>query len=172
MRLTKWILFILLFIPSIALGNNFENYLNKHCIKGCVDSSDILKSGMEVANELDLDFKMLLAIAKVESGYRLNAKNGKSVGLMQTHLRWHRNKFRTKNYFELKDNLRVGAMVFKECLTRSKGSLSKALRCYNGGGDKNYTNKVMKAYSQITRLDTFKHMDKDPLGSFINILTG
>lgn len=172
--LLRRIIFILLLsflaLPAITYSNSFDNYLRTHCVRGCVDSSNILRSSMEVANDLDLDFKMLLAISRVESGFRPKAKNGSSRGLMQVHLKWHRDKFKSKDYYDVKDNIRVGAIVYRECLKRRKGNTRKALRCYNGGGDKNYVQKVMKAYNQIVKLDTFKDIDKDPLGSFINML--
>lgn len=170
MRLCRWLFIFLMFIPVVSYSNTFDTYVNKHCIKGCVSSSNILKSSMEVASSMDLDFKMLLAIAKVESGYRVRAKNGSNVGLMQTHLRWHRSKFSSKNYYDVKDNIKVGAIVYRDCLKKHKGNIRKALRCYNGGGDKLYVSKVMKAYKDIITIQAFKDMDKDPLGGFLTAM--
>ena len=97
-----------------------------------------------------LDNKLLLSVAYVESKFDVKARNGSSVGLMQVHLRYHRDKFKGASVFNPYANMFVGAQILKECMNKTNNNVKKALRCYNGGGDKNYSTKVLK------QLQTFK----------------
>lgn len=112
------------------------------------DDSIVAAADM-AANAHKLDSKLLLSMAYVESKYNIKARNGSSVGLMQVHLKYHRDKFKGASVFNPYANMFVGAQILKECMTKHKNSVKKALRCYNGGGDKNYTVKVMKRYQQL-----------------------
>ena len=137
-----------------AKSKTLAEYINEHCIVKCVDELTLLRSTVRAADEHDLDFRVLIAIVKVESGFRLNARSPSSVGLAQINLRWHRDKF-NRHPLNPMENVRVGAVVLNECLIRNQGRLSKAFRCYNGlgaGQDKDYVTKVQKALSEIRRL--------------------
>ena len=96
-----------------------------------------------------LDSKLLLSMAYVESKFNTKAHNGSSVGLMQVHLKYHRDKFKGASVFNPYANMFVGAQILKECMDKNNNNVKKALRCYNGGGDRNYTAKVMKRYQQL-----------------------
>lgn len=164
--------------PAIAgsrsTNNTLDQYVNQVCKKNCTDSVSLLKAVRDTAKRLDLDYKLLLAIIRVESSFQPKARNGSSVGLTQVHLRFHRSKFMTKNYFQTSDNISVGGTIFKDCLTRQKGVTTKALRCYNGGGDKLYAKKVNKAYGEVKSLfiadGTHSKVPDDPLGELIALL--
>lgn len=131
-----------------------HDYIQMHCKKSsCVDQESILKSVYGASRATGADFKMLLSIAMVESKYDTLAKNGKSVGLMQVHLRWHRQKFQNKDVFAVDENVRVGAGIYQACWVKFKDR-TKALRCYNGYpyGDPRYVEKVTTAYTSVSRL--------------------
>ena len=159
--------FALYFLTAFVISGEVEHpttdtlsgYIEKHCRSNCVDPA-ALHFGVEaVANELDVNPVVLLAIIRVESNFRtkaVNTKNGKSAGLMQIQVRWHKEKFRGENHLDIMDNLRVGAMVYRDCARKHKGSREKALLCYNGyqkNGMKIYVPKVLQAYKELEQIN-------------------
>lgn len=135
-----------------------EKYISSACKTSCVDPSLLLLSVNKASEELDVNPVTLLAIIEVESSFKhraLNKTNGRSVGLSQIQVRWHRDKFTTTNYFDVFDNVHVGATIYRDCIRRHKGSRERALWCYNGhqkNGMKTYVPKVLKAHSRIASL--------------------
>lgn len=111
---------------------------------GVVNSSSLIAAVDMAASAHKLDNKLLLSVAYVESKFDVKARNGSSVGLMQVHLRYHRDKFKGASVFNPYANMFVGAQILKECMNKMDNNVKKALRCYNGGGDKNYPAKVLK----------------------------
>ena len=111
---------------------------------GVVNSSSLIAAVDMAASVHKLDNKLLLSVAYVESKFDVKARNGSSVGLMQVHLRYHRDKFKGASVFNPYANMFVGAQILKECMNKMDNNVKKALRCYNGGGDKNYPAKVLK----------------------------
>lgn len=167
--LTKRLLTLiaLYLVSTIVVGGEVEypstdklsSYIEKHCREKCIDSA-VLHFGVgAAADELGVNPVVLLAIVKVESNFRIkamNTKNGKSVGLMQIQVRWHKDKFRGKNHLDIMDNLRVGAMVYRDCAKKHKGSREKALLCYNGyqkNGMKIYVPKVLQVYKELEQIN-------------------
>lgn len=130
-----------------------KQYIKYKCKAGCIDSKIVLDAVKATAKTRDLDYKRLLAIITVESGFINHAVNGKSVGLMQINLDYHEKKFRL-NPFNVWDNIRVGGIVYKACVRKHNGDVMKSLRCYNGEGNKtfSYSDKVMVAYKEIIQL--------------------
>ena len=54
------------------------------------------------------------------------------------------------------DNLRVGAMVYRDCARKHIGSREKALLCYNGyqkNGMKIYVPKVLQVYKELEQIN-------------------
>ena len=135
-----------------------QSYIDKVCKKDCIDASLLLLAVTEAANEFNVNPLTLLAIILTESGFRpkaVNRTSGKSVGLSQIQVYWHRDKFTTVNHFDVFDNVRVGAMIYRDCVKKWKGSKDKALWCYNGHqktGMKKYVPKVMKTYYELNSL--------------------
>lgn len=164
-RLHKTAIILFTCFISLFLSVNVEaasstpsTYIQTKCKSDCVDPLLLAITARQIGEELNINPLTLIAIAGVESGYRPQATNktGKSVGLMQIHLFWHRSKFKTKNYFDVFENLRVGAMVYKECMVRWKGSREKALWCYNGHTDIGMQVYVPKVLAEIQRLSKFQ----------------
>lgn len=160
--------FITLYLTSVfVVGGEIDTpsttalseYIAKNCRQECVDP-DLLLFGVEtISSELGIDPLTMLAIVKVESNFKpkaINKKNGRSVGLMQIQVRWHKDKFHGKKQADILDNLRVGGIVYRDCANKHKGSREKALLCYNGyqkSGMKTYVAKVMKAYRELATMN-------------------
>lgn len=137
-----------------------QDYIQSYCKKGCVDQEDLLKSVSDTARALDIDFKDLLSIVKVESKFQLKATSKRNKGLMQVNVRWHRDKLKGLNPYNVNVNISVGGKIYKDCLDNNHGNRSKSLRCYNGNGDKKYVSKIKKAREEIDKL-----IDLDRKGS-------
>lgn len=143
---------------SDATHPKLEKRIAQVCKKDCVDPVILLIAVQQAAEEFSINARTLLAIIEVESGYRdkaVNKQSGKSVGLTQIQVYWHRKKFRTSDHFDVVDNVRVGAIVYHECVKKWKGHRAKALWCYNGHtkrGMKEYVPKVMRTYQEINTL--------------------
>lgn len=141
---------LLVLLNQSALADTLESHIAKTCKRGCVDTNTLLNATVNQAEELKIDFKILLAVITVESGFILMAKNKGNAGLMQILISTHKHKFKT-NVFDPDENIRVGAGILKDCMSRHR-SLPASLRCYNGGGDKKYPAKVLKALSTIRNI--------------------
>ena len=156
------IAFISFSIPSSTVHaktapTTLTSYIQTKCKQNCVDI-ELLQVAAETAGaEIGVNPLTLMAIAGVESGYRAKVANktsGKSVGLMQIQVFWHKSKFQSKNYYDVFDNVRVGAIIYKECIDKYNGSREKALWCYNGHtpqGMKKYVPKVIAEMKQLSR---------------------
>jgi len=142
----------LLLYSNLAYSHTLESYIDSQCNKNCVSKYELIDAIYNVKNDLVVNYRFILAIIKTESNFNKKAKNGSSIGLMQVHLRYHRSKFNSDNYYNPNDNIRVGVSIFNDCYSRKKGNLKKTLRCYNGGGDPNYVSKVYSAYKAIKSL--------------------
>lgn len=146
------VMLLLMGISSLTYSKTLNEYINQHCKANCVDTDTVLSASRMVADSLNLDYLILLSIIRVESGFNRKARNGSSVGLMQVHLRYHRNKFGNSDALNPYSNIFVGASILKDCMDRWRNT-NKAFRCYNGGGDPSYTVKVNKALVEVKQLE-------------------
>lgn len=140
---------------SSSLSND---YIKSKCTKNCIDPDLLRLAAFEAGKEFGVNPLTLIAIAGVESSYKAKAINkvsGKSVGLMQVQVFWHKDKFQSKNHFDVFDNVRVGAIVYSDCTKRWKGSREKALWCYNGHTRSGMKTYVPKVQAEIKRLSAF-----------------
>lgn len=143
---------------SVSSQPRLERYIAPTCGSQCVDTAVLLMAVTEASMKTNVDPNMLLAIIKSESGFKdkaTNRNNGRSVGLFQVQVKWHREKFRSRNYYDVFDNVYVGAVIYDECVRKWHGSREKALWCYNGhqrAGMKQYVPKVLANYREVTRL--------------------
>lgn len=147
--------------PKKPVKSVFAAYIDKRC-KGpdCVDAETLVAAVKHTAIELSINPVSLLSIVEIESGYRVHASNhGKSVGLSQVQVKYHRTKFRSEDIYDVFDNVRVGALIYKECVGRHKGSRDKAFWCYNGHqthGMETYVPRVNKSYQRLAGLKLFE----------------
>lgn len=155
--------FLVVFTPSSSAYASSDSaklgrYIEKVCKKNCVDPDLLLMAVKETADEFNIDPITSLAIIRVESNFKpkaVNRTSGRSVGLSQIQVYWHKEKFRTTNFFDIFENVRVGTIIYRDCVDKWRGSRDKALWCYNGHqkrGMATYVPKVHKARNEIRQL--------------------
>lgn len=119
-----------------------------------VNTADIKRLIIRIANEEGVDPAIALAIAEQESGFNPNARNKTSkedsIGLYQINRKAHPDYTGGANP---EANIRYGLRYFKGQLARAKGNVPLALAAYNGGwGGKNATqaqNYSKQAFNRI-----------------------
>lgn len=121
---------------------------NKLCNKVCKDKkTDMSKVTREILKHRGkLDPNIVLAIAIVESNLYSRARDGRSqsVGFMQVNVKYHRSKFRSRDYYDMSDNIRVGSSILNDCAKKHRYDHKRTVYCYNGGTVPNYLKKVNK----------------------------
>lgn len=149
-------------IPAaVAEEGSYKQYVSKVCKEKCPDPELLRMATYTAAHEHGVEPALLFAIFQVESSFRPTASNrvgGWSAGLGQIQVRWHRDKFRTKNVYDIFDNAQVAAQVLSDCMASKNGNTRRALWCYNGHqrhGIKRYALKVEKRYLQIKERQFF-----------------
>lgn len=119
--------------------------------------SRLVKEAWSVGSRVGLDPTLILAIMAVESSFNPFAQSAVGAqGLMQVMTRVHDAKYEAfgGNFaaFDPVTNLRVGAQVLKECVSRA-GSIEMGLRYYVGAGnladDGGYALKVLAEQSHL-----------------------
>lgn len=140
---------------SVQTKDPLASHIEKHCKRDCVDASLLRVAATEATKDNHVDPLLLLAVIQTESGFKhraLNTHNGRSVGLTQVQVRWHRARFKTKDYFDVFENVRAGSDILSECQKKYHGNTSKALWCYNGhqaNGVSKYSKKVLAVYAVL-----------------------
>lgn len=149
-----------------AHAQSLQSLIDTYCKKDCISAQSLTDISAKIAHSHGIDQRAVIAIVHIESKYHIRAKNGSSVGLSQVLLRYHKKKFKGSNFYEPEDNLFAGMKVFSECLNKMKGNYSKAFGCYNGGGDKKYVGKAIKAYAMMKTIE-LPQTHPDPLQAFL-----
>jgi soluble lytic murein transglycosylase-like protein len=119
------------------------------------DAKAIVLSALKWAYEFNLDPKLILAIAKVESNYYKHAiSTSGAYGVMQVIPVWHKDKILearkvtgNPEIFNIDTNIYLGARVIKDCLNKH-GTINKALLCYSGQTP-GYDKKVINEYTRL-----------------------
>ena len=149
------------FLKSDKERNAVANHLaNKYRIS-MVESLRYVSHAIEVANEVNLDPVLLLAIMATESSFNPNAQSRAGAqGLMQVLTRVHTEKFEPYGgvvaAFVPEANIRVGALILKACIAKA-GSLEAGLRSYLGApnassGPNSYTYKVIAEREELNEV--------------------
>jgi hypothetical protein len=119
--------------------------------------SRLVKEAWLVGNRVGLDPTLILAIMAVESSFNPFAQSPVGAqGLMQVMTHIHDDKYTAFGgkfaAFDPVTNLRVGAQVLKECITRA-GGLEEGLRYYVGAAnlphDGGYAAKVLSEQTHL-----------------------
>jgi len=136
------------------------------------ESYQYVKHAVEVANEVNLDPMLLLAVMATESSFNPNAQSHAGAqGLMQVLTRVHTEKFEpyggTVAAFVPEANIRVGALILKACIAKA-GSLEAGLRSYLGApnassGPNSYTHKVIAEREELN--DVARNRSRKALGN-------
>ena len=122
--------------------------------------SALVAEAFELGQRTRLDPTLLLAVMAVESGFNPFAQSPVGAqGLMQVMTRVHSDKY--ENFggsyaaFDPVANLRVGAKVLQDCITRA-GSIELGLKHYVGAGntgeDGGYAAKVLAEQARLKSL--------------------
>jgi len=149
------------FLKSDKERNAVANHLaNKYRIS-MAESTRYVSHAIEVANEVNLDPVLLLAIMATESSFNPNAQSRAGAqGLMQVLTRVHTEKFEPYGgvvaAFVPEANIRVGALILKACIAKA-GSLEAGLRSYLGApnassGPNSYTYKVIAEREELNEV--------------------
>ena len=125
------------------------------------ESLRYVSHAIEVANEVNLDPMLLLAIMATESSFNPNAQSHAGAqGLVQVLTRVHTEKFEPYGgvvaAFVPEANIRVGALILKACIAKA-GSLEAGLRSYLGApnassGPNSYTYKVITEREELNEV--------------------
>jgi hypothetical protein len=112
--------------------------------------NNLVKVVFDTGRDVGIDPLLLLSVIAIESSFNPYAESGVGAqGLMQVMSKIHSDKFSdfggTRAALEPLANIKVGALVLKDCIARS-GSVAGGLRLYNGStsqDDGGYGAKVM-----------------------------
>ena len=119
--------------------------------------SALVTEAYEISRHTKLDPTLILAVMAVESGFNPFAQSPVGAqGLMQVMTQVHSDKYESFGgkfaAFDPVSNLRVGARVLQECISRA-GSVEGGLRSYVGAtnveDDSGYTGKVMAEHARL-----------------------
>lgn len=121
-------------------------------------ATELVSHIREYSETFNLDYRLVLALIKVESTFDPDASNKGAKGLTQVVPYWHKDKiedarYRLKVYsiFEPKLNIYVGSWILRECINRA-GNLHGALVKYNASDTANeYADKVLKEYHSLVK---------------------
>jgi soluble lytic murein transglycosylase-like protein len=129
------------------------------------DAANMLVStAYTTARDIKLDPLLILAVMAIESGLNPFAESPVGAkGLMQVMAKVHHDRFAelggTASAFNPAANIRVGAEILKDYVTRS-GSLEAGLKTYVGAGafdsDSGYGSRVLAEYRRLKQVATGK----------------
>lgn len=119
------------------------------------DTRDIVNAAIKWSTEFNLDVKLLLSVAKIESNFNKHSISPSGAyGIMQVIPVWHkdkildaRNRLGNPELFNINTNIYLGARILRDCLNRL-GNLDRALACYSGN-TVGYQDKVMSVYRAL-----------------------
>jgi len=141
---------------SVQQQNRVANFLSRryHVAETPVDA--LVHAAFDTGHEVGLDPLLLLAVMAIESGFNPYAESGVGAqGLMQVMSKVHSDKFSyfggTSAALEPLPNIRVGALVLKDCIARG-GSVAAGLRLYVGSTSPDDGGYGAKVLAERTRL--------------------
>lgn len=129
-------------LPVIQVGHRHldavQDYISGKYRVSVDQARKLVSTAHTVGREMELDPLLLLAIMAIESSFDPQAQSRVGAqGLMQVMTRVHHERFKPfggpQAAFHPVANIRVGASILKEYVTRS-GSLQKGLKMYVGVG--------------------------------------
>ena len=144
-----------LFFENPAEGRRWLDEMSRRLAKILPQSSvlqdeearrDFLTAAHYEASRAGLDPQLMLAVMHVESAFRKYAISSASArGLMQVMPFWTREigDGDVRKLFQMRANLRYGAVILRHYLDRENGDMNRALARYNGSlGRATYPNLV------------------------------
>ncbi len=118
----------------------------------------LITSAQQTGQTVGLDPLLIIAVMGVESSFNPFAESAFGAqGLMQVVPRFHKDKLDpavgASGLLEPAENIRVGALVLKECIRRN-GSLMAGLQQYAGAGSDAATAYANRVIAETQRLKT------------------
>lgn len=157
-----------LHFTNIPISSGYQLYIKEKPKETMASSDDTFDHYIsEASRHYGLDFFLIKAMIKVESGFNPKAVSKKGAkGLMQI-MPFNFDRLHVIDPFDPKENIMGGAMYIKQLLLQYKGRLPLALAAYNAGPNavnrykrippyretENYVKKVMKHYN-VLKTDT------------------
>jgi len=157
-----------LHFTNIPISSGYQLYIKEKPKETMASSDDTFDHYIsEASRHYGLDFFLIKAMIKVESGFNPKAVSKKGAkGLMQI-MPFNFDRLQVIDPFDPKENIMGGAMYIKQLLLQYKGRLPLALAAYNAGPNavnrykrippyretENYVKKVMKHYN-VLKTDT------------------
>jgi len=137
---------------SIKVGRakkprTLQQYIDRLCTKDCVESSNLKLSVTQASTKHHVPRHLILAVMKVESRFKKKAKSKGNYGLMQVNASTHPEL--TGDKFNVKTNIDAGTSILKDCLTKTKGVVKRALSCYKGNESPIYIAEVITAMNDV-----------------------
>ena len=125
--------------------------------------------------DTNIEPTFILGMIRAESHFNHKASNSYGArGLMQVVPRWHRDKLKGQDPFDVYVNVRVGVQVYEDCLEKFK-SEKRALSCYSGGAGAHYQKRIAQTKSDLSThargfVEPAPSVQSDPLYDFIKDL--
>lgn len=114
------------------------------------------------AKNLNISRSLLTAVISKESSFKTKVVSpNKAVGLTQVVPRWHQDKIKGRNLFDINTNVEVGATILRDCLDKAKGNEVNALRCYSGYPGKSGYRYARIVLSEKNKFESFKKIEFD-----------
>lgn len=130
----------------------------------------LVAEAYQIGTKAKVEPVLLLAIMAIESGFNPFAQSPMGAqGLMQVMTKVHSEKYEgfggAHAAFDPVTNLRVGARVLEDCISR-RGGTEGGLRCYVGAtstiSDGGYVNKVMAEFNRLKQVANGKSVPTTP----------
>lgn len=100
-------------------------------------AKSIVESSTYWGTTYNIDPLLILSLISVESRFNVFAvSSSNALGLTQVIPKWHKEKIKGSNLFDINSNIRIGTQVLYKCLEDYK-VVQKALLCYNGSLNSN-----------------------------------
>ena len=101
-------------------------------------TADMLYIAGELTAQYDLPAGLILAVCETESDFDPACRTGQCIGLMQLHSAYAASFARAAgmesySLTDPEDNMRIGAYLLADYLSRYEGDIHMALMCYNLG---------------------------------------
>jgi len=136
----------------------YVEYITDNSNNTHTQAQKIVEAIQHWSSKYQVDEKLILAVAKVESNFYKHAiSESGAMGVMQVIPSWHKDKIKdaraslgNPEVFNINTNIYLGTRILKDCLSRFI-KVSKALMCYSGN-TKGYDTKVLNTYEQIKKL--------------------
>lgn len=130
---------------GIVCMAQLKDVLTKKEFNHVKDKGKIIEAICDVHTKYNVPYQLIASVIWTESTFKVVAKNGPNIGLMQLNTKYHE----AKNLRSIYGNIDYG-VAFLSKLIKTTGSITGGLSRYNGGNiNKVYVNRVNTAYKKF-----------------------